>query len=538
MSFMFNKSENVVSIQEHELVNKVRYEPIMATTSPSYDCYDEVLEATTTCWTWIQTGTSTIHYQEDEWTEVIEDKQFGAEKKAVQQYTPNKTLKQQGERKQTFRVDLPQIKQKKASLEADYRKAIKEKKLEKKFGAEGDLTLFKARVEYGFEPLEQKEGQFYIEIVTEDGRYAHLDPWYDSNWTYRKKITIDNTKVSANHVDFPVYVDLSDVGTTNMNGDCGDIRMTTSDGETEVAREVVDCDELHFLADDNLSSSADKDYYIYYGNASASDYATDATYGAENVWTDYEAVYHLAEDPSGTAPQIIDSTASSTDGTSEGSMTSGNLVSAKIGQGLDFDGSNDAIDLGTPSALYLENTFTVQGWLKGTTASWGGFIDTRKNDNTYYGYVVGVNNTGVPILLARASTGQLYTRGNTDLSDSSWHYVVGTLDKSSATGMKLYTDASEVTYDNQDSPTGLGTMHTDNPAQIGTAQQGGLGYYDGIFDEIRARDTVLSADWISTEYNNQNSPSTFYTVGSEEESGGDTGTTTEEIIERQSEFWF
>jgi hypothetical protein len=314
--------------------------------------------------------------------------------------------------------------------------------------------------------------------------------------------------------------------------------MTTSDGETEVAREVVDCDELHFLADDNLSSSADKDYYIYYGNASASDYATDATYGAENVWTDYEAVYHLAEDPSGTAPQIIDSTASSTDGTSEGSMTSGNLVSAKIGQGLDFDGSNDAIDLGTPSALYLENTFTVQGWLKGTTASWGGFIDTRKNDNTYYGYVVGVNNTGVPILLARASTGQLYTRGNTDLSDSSWHYVVGTLDKSSATGMKLYTDASEVTYDNQDSPTGLGTMHTDNPAQIGTAQQGGLGYYDGIFDEIRARDTVLSADWISTEYNNQNSPSTFYTVGSEEESGGDTGTTTEEIIERQSEFWF
>ena len=31
----------------------------------------------------------------------------------------------------------------------------------------------------------------------------------DSSWTYRKKITIDHTKVSGDLTDFPVYVDLS-----------------------------------------------------------------------------------------------------------------------------------------------------------------------------------------------------------------------------------------------------------------------------------------------------------------------------------------
>tara|TARA_B100000809_G_C14947883_1_gene462801 strand:- start:36 stop:836 length:801 start_codon:yes stop_codon:yes gene_type:complete len=40
-------------------------------------------------------------------------------------------------------------------------------------------------------------------------------------------------------------------------------------------------------------------------------------------------------------------------------------------------------------------------------------------------------------------------------------------------------------------------------------------YFDGIIDEIRISNTNRSANWISTEYNNQNSPATFYTVSSE-----------------------
>jgi len=40
-------------------------------------------------------------------------------------------------------------------------------------------------------------------------------------------------------------------------------------------------------------------------------------------------------------------------------------------------------------------------------------------------------------------------------------------------------------------------------------------YYNGALDEVRLSNVVRSADWVSTEYKNQQSPSTFYGVGNE-----------------------
>jgi hypothetical protein len=36
--------------------------------------------------------------------------------------------------------------------------------------------------------------------------------------------------------------------------------------------------------------------------------------------------------------------------------------------------------------------------------------------------------------------------------------------------------------------------------------------FNGIIDEARISNVARSADWITTEYNNQNSPATFYTI--------------------------
>jgi hypothetical protein len=40
--------------------------------------------------------------------------------------------------------------------------------------------------------------------------------------------------------------------------------------------------------------------------------------------------------------------------------------------------------------------------------------------------------------------------------------------------------------------------------------------FNGVIDEVRASNSVRSANWIATEYTNQNSPSTFYSIGAEE----------------------
>src|SRR3989338_2847452 len=139
--------------------------------------------------------------------------------------------------------------------------------------------------------------------------------WYNASWTYRVKITIQNGKVDADLTNFPVYVNLANLPAgfhTNVNQtDARDIRVTRADGTTECAREVVsyvaasDTGELHFLAD-ALANATDTEFYIYYGNAAATEPAANATYGSQNVWdSNYKAVWHLKNASSTT---IADST--------------------------------------------------------------------------------------------------------------------------------------------------------------------------------------------------------------------------------------
>lgn len=47
----------------------------------------------------------------------------------------------------------------------------------------------------------------------------------------------------------------------------------------------------------------------------------------------------------------------------------------------------------------------------------------------------------------------------------------------------------------------------------------GVNNFNGEVEEFRRSNVARSADWIKTDYNSQNSPSTFYTVGGEERTG-------------------
>jgi hypothetical protein len=38
---------------------------------------------------------------------------------------------------------------------------------------------------------------------------------------------------------------------------------------------------------------------------------------------------------------------------------------------------------------------------------------------------------------------------------------------------------------------------------------------DGIIDELKVSNTARSASWIAAEYNNQNTPGSFYAIGTQ-----------------------
>ncbi|MEZ4200044.1 MAG: hypothetical protein R3B69_00340 [Candidatus Paceibacterota bacterium] len=149
-----------------------------------------------------------------------------------------------------------------------------------------------------------------VVIVNDDRVYPDPVPgtagWYaDTNFTERIAVVVDDSEVPGDLTNYPLYIDLSGLGTTfwsAVQSDGSDIRVTAGDGQTELPIDLVEIDqtaqtgELHTLAT-SISSSATTTFYVYFGNATATTYAVSDTYGAQNVWADYEAVYHFHDDP-------------------------------------------------------------------------------------------------------------------------------------------------------------------------------------------------------------------------------------------------
>jgi hypothetical protein len=88
-----------------------------------------------------------------------------------------------------------------------------------------------------------------------------------------------------------------------------------------------------------------------------------------------------------------------------------------------------------------------------------------------------------------------------------WHYGVYTYD---GTTHRLYVDGVQ-----RATCTGTCNVETGSFTQIyvGTFACLNCELYKGKLDEFRISKVARSAGWISTEYNNQNSPSTFLSVG-------------------------
>ena len=201
--------------------------------------------------------------------------------------------------------------------------------------------------------------------------------WYNSDWGYRVKVTVLAAKVDADLTDYPIYVDLSNLPAgfhTNVNQtDARDIRVTTSDGATELPREVVvydsatDTGELHIKYSGTLSSTVDTDIYIYYGNADVADYAATDTYGGNNVWeSSAKMVQHLEETPQGT---VYDSTSNNNNSISNNADPT---TSGQIDGAYDFTSANsDYINCGNDASLNITDAITIEAWVKKTATDYG-----------------------------------------------------------------------------------------------------------------------------------------------------------------------
>ncbi|MDP2676648.1 MAG: DUF2341 domain-containing protein [bacterium] len=358
--------------------------------------------------------------------------------------------------------------------------------------------------------------------------------WYHEDWLYRKKITLE--QASTTLTAFPALVSLSDTDlSARAQADGDDILFTSSDGTTRLSHEIENYASgglNAWVKIPTLSSSAANDIYMYYGNAATSSEQTPTT-----VWDgSYEAVWHMSEDPTGGAPQILDSTANNNDGTivgtwiagdqtlgSTGSTTSsGAAIAAKIGGSLYFTGllTRDYIAAGAGSSVDLNDKLTASIWVKGGDQSQDTFAQMFGKvlaDNVGWGIDTATAGPGTRVRVD-TSGGIAQTKNFGNALDNTWRRLTVILDSGN---IDLFLNENQTIDSTYTHGTGLSTTEQVN---IGR-RSNNSNYYEGFLDEARIASTTLSADWLAIEYDNISATTTFYTsIGSEEtDLGGGSG---------------
>ena len=341
-----------------------------------------------------------------------------------------------------------------------------------------------------------------------------------SGYSFGKQLLVNASQVagSTDLTDFQMLVSFTDADLRtipnggHVNHPFGyDIIFTTGDCNTildhQIERYTASTGEyIAWVKIPTLYATTNTNIHMYYGNAIVN---TDPS--TTNTWSaNHGAVYHMNQVPNASSPQLIDYSANTNSGTANGSMTASDLVSGKIGYGIDFDGSNDYFDCGASATTVPTGDLTVSAWLYSRAAS--GHIINRGGGWSDPGYSLFHLSNNIRIELQRSGEKDIVDNG---ISNNTWHYVALTYNYTSKT-IKCFIDGV------QQGSTGNHTGPIGTPVEnlnIGRKQKNGY-YFNGIIDESRVIKLDRSNNWILTEYNNQNTPNTFYTKSAEYSAGG------------------
>jgi hypothetical protein len=257
--------------------------------------------------------------------------------------------------------------------------------------------------------------------------------------------------------------------------------------------------------------------YAWYGNPAVSTLQTTptATWGSN-----FLAVYHLKELPNGAAPQMNDSTLNANHGTTNGAMPAGQQVAGEIGGSLNFSGGNYYATLANAANFSFERTdsFSLSCWVKPTANSWTVLLSKQTSAAPIAGWVLmqGMGTANPAFVFDLASNGysnRAQARTTAEFSMGAWHHVVATYTgTSTVAGMKIYVDGASQPLTSLVDNLTTSILNPVTPQINGRSGVNSLS--TASLDECRvsAKGVVLSPDWVTSAYNNQSSPATFFTV--------------------------
>jgi len=353
-----------------------------------------------------------------------------------------------------------------------------------------------------------------------------------SGYSYRKKITIDKSKVvpttvnsglvtiKQDLVNFPVLVVLQDDDLIHVPGSCGN-KVTNIGGlDISFALSTNPAVPINFQLEDYEPETGKLTCWVKAGLLSASGTATAATafylyYGSGllhdpfsqngiNIWSaEFSRVWHLKND---VAPAVCrDAQSGSSAQTLTGSPETGGtaFVSAKIGHGIS-PGMNSYFQAQKDTSA----AFSISVWIKAQATGIDQVImaNDSTNGSLRNGYAFKIDGLGN--LKLEFYRNQTFSQIDIPLihDPALWHLLHITV---SGTQLSVLINGIQ-----KHSINSL-KMGSGGSIRVGSSKQN-TGHYSGIIDEIRIQRAVKKIEWFRTQYINQDSPLQFYTVSEEE----------------------
>jgi len=331
-----------------------------------------------------------------------------------------------------------------------------------------------------------------------------------SGWGYRIKITVDNTNIDSDLTQFPVPIILgTSVGQSSQDMSCVfdsigvnylKIAVTKADGTTQIYGEVEQWDSVNEKAlvwvaksDLVIASASVTELYIYYDPTHANNTTYIGVPGdavVQHIWDSYfKAVYHMAQDPSGGAGCIFDSTSSGADGTPGGGLTaSGDLIDGDYGKALQFDDAdNDYLEV-TNDCFSITGAITVEG-IAALDAAGGSDYARIFHKGTIFSKIVGLWVDSSGTCMFRINGGSNATGSIPSFSLGTYYYLVGRYDPSGDGVIRVQADLTEIGTTNE---TDAITAGTDTFIGNADSSRG----WDGPIREVRVSNVKRSDDWL------------------------------------------
>lgn len=345
-------------------------------------------------------------------------------------------------------------------------------------------------------------------------------------YSYKRKISIDESKCGvADSTDFPLmfagtYAWLATTanggGVENANGYdvafFADAALTTQlKHEVELYTAATGA-VIYHVKIPTLSTSANTDIYIAYGDSGISTSQADPT----NVWDSYtKVVYHV---PDGTNLSLADSSANNYALTNNADQVT--AAAGKIGGAASFpDTTSQALNSAAANTRVTVNggVATISMWAYITNPSASAKI-ANLTRNTYTGnafWIIDWNkdynadaNRKIRFTAIKANA-QTMLASTTKFTFDTWTHFVFTYD---GTNVKIYQNGVETDSAAFSSSTAWPASAASGALVLGQGSNTTTNAFKGRLDEFKVAGIDRSASWILAEYNNQNSPATFYVV--------------------------